>query len=766
MLAISFVSAGVAVAGVLAVAVPVLIHYLSRLKRQRVAWAAMRFLRQAYLKQKRRLQMEHWTLLAARCLLVLILGLAIAGPRVAGGGVASLAGWLGAGASASAGRRIHLVLDNAITSGAGGRLASLRVLAEGVLSQAGPGDQVYVWPTVPEPGAGPASPAALSPPAARNAVAALEARAAAADWQGVWRGIAVLASDADAADAVVVLSDQAVGGGLDVSEAALLAGVPMQVLAPVSDAGDPRNAAVVEVEPERYRVLADASGLGGGLGVAVTVRRDAGRVGGPASVPLRLTLLSAADGRVAELPGAGVDAVAVFENGRPTTTLQAVLPLPPEALDGLLAGGATPQAERPLLVRASITGGDDLPADDASAALMTVRPGLRIGVSDVAAGPAADAAGLGPGGFLRLALTAGTQRVEVEAVAPADLRARFGSEPPLDGLWLLRPDRLSASAWDALAAWVQSGGALWVTPPSDPTAGNAWFTRLVQVLDLPWRPASAVLEAEPPAGLAVDASAPAVFDGLAAGWEALLRPVRVSRAWPLASVDDPAEALLRLGGSADAEPAVLMASRPVGEGVLIYLGTAASPAWSNLPAKPLFPALVQESMRAAVGGRPVGVTRVVGRQSPEAEPTPVGPRRPGVLPAFDGAADPAPVPLLPGWYAGPGGGVLQLPDVSASNVTVMPRETAARRYDATGADWSWFEASAVDAVLARTSPPSNLGRLLLWVALALLLLESVLARWFSHAGSGRPGLLERARAAWHRLRHGSARAGVGAGRVA
>lgn len=75
-----------------AVSVPILIHLLNRRKFEKVVWAAMRFLRVSIEQNQRRLQIEDLILLALRCLLLLLLGLALARPTFrsfAGGG------WLG-----------------------------------------------------------------------------------------------------------------------------------------------------------------------------------------------------------------------------------------------------------------------------------------------------------------------------------------------------------------------------------------------------------------------------------------------------------------------------------------------------------------------------------------------------------------------------------------------------------------------------------------------------------------------------------------------
>lgn len=69
-----------AVAGVLLVGVPVLIHLLNRQRFKVVDWAAMEFLLRAMRKNRKRMKVEQWLLLATRCLVVLLVGLALARP--------------------------------------------------------------------------------------------------------------------------------------------------------------------------------------------------------------------------------------------------------------------------------------------------------------------------------------------------------------------------------------------------------------------------------------------------------------------------------------------------------------------------------------------------------------------------------------------------------------------------------------------------------------------------------------------------------------
>src|SRR5688572_6560302 len=80
ILAAGFVTWGFFFAGLGAMAIPVIIHILNRRRFKTVTWAAMEFLLRAMRKNRRRLRFEQWVLLATRCLVVVLLGMALARP--------------------------------------------------------------------------------------------------------------------------------------------------------------------------------------------------------------------------------------------------------------------------------------------------------------------------------------------------------------------------------------------------------------------------------------------------------------------------------------------------------------------------------------------------------------------------------------------------------------------------------------------------------------------------------------------------------------
>ena len=74
-------------AGALLFAVPLIIHLLNRQRHKRRDWAAMEFLLRAYQKTRNRLRAENLLLLLLRCLIPIVLALAIARPILRGAGI-------------------------------------------------------------------------------------------------------------------------------------------------------------------------------------------------------------------------------------------------------------------------------------------------------------------------------------------------------------------------------------------------------------------------------------------------------------------------------------------------------------------------------------------------------------------------------------------------------------------------------------------------------------------------------------------------------
>ena len=122
-----------ALVGLLAAAVPILLHLVQRKEPPTITFPAVRYLQDATREHQRRLRLQHWLLLLVRTLLIAALVLAAAGPSVPRSNVAT-----------HAPSALVLILDNSASSGAvvGGtsRLDGLAAAARAVLGRATPSD--------------------------------------------------------------------------------------------------------------------------------------------------------------------------------------------------------------------------------------------------------------------------------------------------------------------------------------------------------------------------------------------------------------------------------------------------------------------------------------------------------------------------------------------------------------------------------------------------------------------------------------------------
>ncbi len=119
ILAVPFLHPWLAAAGAGLAAVPILIHLLNRRRFRRVVWAAMEWLLAAQRKNARRIRIEQLLLLAVRCLIMLLIAMAIARPFLGRLGLASLFGQ-------DRTVRVYVIDDSySMTHGAGGTTTPL-----------------------------------------------------------------------------------------------------------------------------------------------------------------------------------------------------------------------------------------------------------------------------------------------------------------------------------------------------------------------------------------------------------------------------------------------------------------------------------------------------------------------------------------------------------------------------------------------------------------------------------------------------------------
>src|SRR4051812_48313843 len=150
-LAFGFITPAFALAGAGLVSIPIIIHLLNRRRFKTVNWAAMEFLLRAMRKNRRRLRFEQWILLATRCAVLLLLGLALARP----------VGCTNSGVAGAAGQRsgLHvIVIDNSYSMAyeagrpdAKTHLDQAKIIAKGLIERLSAGGESVALVTAGRP---------------------------------------------------------------------------------------------------------------------------------------------------------------------------------------------------------------------------------------------------------------------------------------------------------------------------------------------------------------------------------------------------------------------------------------------------------------------------------------------------------------------------------------------------------------------------------------------------------------------------------------
>lgn len=789
----NFLNPTLALAGLACVAVPIVIHLLMRRRRKPVMWAAMRFLMEAYRQQRRRLRLEQLLLLAARCLVIALVALAIGRPFL--GQAAALGG--------RSAMTLYLVIDNGLASSAhegndAGALERHKQAALALLSQIDPaaGDQAALVAL-----GGPAQPLVMPPTsdtgALRELVRTLEPTHSATDIPG---GLALVAGDvggqrAQSRIVVAVLSDFLTGSA-DVERALAPiaraggdgATVPrgresivMLVSQPAGSGSD--NITIAGVEPLRPVIIVPqrrgAETVGAPTTVQIDLRRSGPRTGEPAVTTVRMAIET---DRGASTPSG--QAVVRWAQGQTEATASVLLDPSRVPAAGLSAGAS--------VVLSATIDPDAIAGDNVWRRPIEIRRALRVGIVAPRrlTSPAAGPRGLQqyePADWVRLALApvedalrpgATETEIEITEVEPAGLDAtRLAG---LDAAVITRPDMVPEAAWPRLRAFAEAGGLIVVLPPHVGQV-HLWPDSMLRDLGLVWSIGREAHQYEQGVALAIDRSAAAAQAGarrdllyhLQSELPELGPPVRVQRLLSVEAPtgDDGGGVLMR---TADGRPLVLASAPGAREaraemaerssrGLVVLVTTALTFEWTDLQARPLMVALFQELVRQGVGqaigsrvelaGRmPRLPARTVEMRSVVAAGTAaVDARGPQIIRAQAGTDIAEEAVRHAGlWQAmderGVVRGVLAVNADPAGGRSDAQASQAVREWLATavpGGEVHWLDGLApagassgsgtLQAIFDRRADDAILAFPLLLAALVLAVAELGMARWFSHA---------------------------------
>jgi hypothetical protein len=708
---VTFAHPLLAAAAVASVALPILIHLLLRFRRRPQKWAAMRFLMEAYQRQRKRLRLQQIILLAVRCLLLLVAGAAIARPMAGGA------------ADASGPRDVYLLLDNSLTAqlrpGAGDATALERHVerARETLRALGPGDRAGVV-LLASPAEGLIVPATGDRSAVAASLDALAPTDAAADLEGALAIVrdAIERDGASARTRIVVLSELREGAFADgQTPAAVFADAPPElVIAGMADQAE-TNVRITEVEPQRTLFL----GAGERTTVRVTLRRSGPAVDTEGATTVRIAFEPAGEGE--PLLDAG-RASATWAAGQTETEVFVSVQIP---------SGAESFAS----LRASIDR-DRLAGDDVRRAPLAIAESVRVGVIDRTGIAAESTDPLGGARWLSLALEPDrSSRLTPVPLDPSDID--IAALADLDAVFLLRPDLLPAASWEALAEFVRRGRSLAIFPPPGADA-HAWTAVAAEALGYAAQVGAERLEFDPPRRVRPGAGG-ALLRLIGGELEELAAPVRVFSALEIALPPGEGEALLT---REDGAPWIVRAGgMGPSAGEVLLFASAPSLEWTTLPATPLMVPLVQELVRQSAGaalrqrvyvaGRPVrlppGVRTLTDRNGSReiavAEARPAEPVRESGLYLGRGAR---------GETLGP---AIFVADAAAGETAPVGAARAREWFAEAGLEMDRDDETPASGENTLAGAGLGVSGTLLLIALALAALETVLSRRFSPRGA-------------------------------
>lgn len=730
----TLVTSGLAVAGLCAVAIPILIHLLARQRRKPVEWAAMRFLLEAFRKHKRRLQLEQLILLAVRCLIVGLLGLALARPILQGAGLISTGG----------SRAVYLVIDDGMASGieAADHQAALarhvKQAAE-LINGLGPGDAVGLI-TAARPAQALLMPPSTDHGAAVDLLKSLTSKETPTDLPGAFGMVRAATDDArkEARQTAVYLFSEFRAGSASLDSPLppvnADAAQPIQLFATPPAADSVSNIQVTSIEPVRSVVLPNANDGSGQ--VTVRLRRTGAKTAGDVS-------------RV-RLSGEGLPAI------EPKTVSWTPGQSTAEARFTLNFGAAL---DRKLGVTASIDD-DALGPDNRAFTVLDLRTQLRVLLVDRRSfGFERSLDRLTAGQWIRRALEpqekGPIQVVEVEPAALdiADVRTA-------DVVIVPRPDLLTDGGWPVLQKFLGGDGLVMIMPPAEANV-HQWTERMGRELGLPWKLSLEVKESKDGIALADEQPPSELLHLISTDLPELARPVLAYRLLPVDITGTSASPLVSFAdgsplavagpastsgngasGPAASEPAATSPNaKPIGagRGMVVYLACAPELSWTNLPSKPLMVPLfheivrqglgvIQSSQKAKVGGQPAlaspAARMIVSSQGAKVAVNPDGRAskpidRSGLYDVQDASQQPV-------------GKLAVNVDPAAGSADVQSEAAVSAWLKASG-PWKPVAEDGIAATLGNQGAGSPIAGALLLIVLGLAALETVLARRFSHA---------------------------------
>ncbi|GJQ30745.1 MAG: hypothetical protein HBSAPP03_26290 [Phycisphaerae bacterium] len=741
----TFLNPMLALTGLACVLVPILIHLLMRRRRRPVEWGAMKFLLEAYRRQRRRMNLEQLLLLGARCLLVAVLALALGRPVLG-----SFVGGLAQGP-----RTLFLLVDNSLASSAnepGGEsgLARSKAAALTLLDQLDParGDRAALMTL-----GGPADAVILPPSAEFGSIREHLADLTPTDSRGDLAGALARLADDVARDTgnvrVAILSD--FRSGSFETNSPLTPGLrrdaPFQLVVQPPATTSLDNVAITALEPLRRVLLTGMTD--DAARVSATFRVHLRRFG-PCVASSGLSKVRVSVGMPASEAPDSSDGVLRWSPGQTEGAAMLSVSMPPRA-----AGTGR------LIAVASIDR-DAVAGDNTFRVPLDVRGRLEVALlAEGTLGGRGTINAYTPADWLAIALApetdlaarrrqAGELRLSViDPVRPSTPAATGLVLTDADAIIIPNPDLLDAAAWD-LVRGANIRGAMIVVFPPPLAQTHLWTDAFLAAMGLDWSIERTPRDVPPGVGLSPLRQGNAdVLAFVAPELGELVKPVAITRVLPISASPGAMGVLLALN---DGTP-VIATSPPTGtpRGLIVCFSTAMHLAWTDLPTKPLMVPLLQELVRQGVGQDASRRDGVAGASLwvPATCTELLGARGAGATASTAHVVAPSGAITPPvrhgGVFTARGANARTLAllavnaDTAASSTEPRSRDDTARWLADLGSPPTFLDSPGGRPPAAGSDAgesSNDIAFQLLLAALALAVVEAFFGRWFSHASAG------------------------------
>lgn len=578
----SFLHPAILAAGLLAIAIPIIIHFLRR-RRRPIEWAAMRFLQDALRKRRRRLRLEQLLLLLTRCAIVALLAIAIARPT-SGGDISSLP-------------TTHIIaIDNSIGSGTdAGGTSDFDRAAEKVREiiarvEASPGDTVALL-SMGSPGDWQVLPATADAGIARRSLSRVSPTASTATLDALRRSLTEAVVDTQdepgASRTVLHIVSAWRSSGTQAAfeerfETDPFDGIDEIEVHTVGTADPGRaNIGIASIVASTPTVVGNAA-LAPQTRVSGTLVRSAAGDAMLAEQSVEIELTARPSGTIAGR------ASARFEAGQ--TDLNWSIAVNESALVAGRGGR--------IALAAEIRSDDANPLDNRAEIVITRKRELRAAV--VERPPIGATNAITPGTWVLAALSpddrAGVSSFRID---PASL----GSIPAgsVDAMFILEPSRVAESGWTRASELLGMGGLVVITPDANTGAGadtRSWAEPLSRLSDgqisihheAGIRTGRERLSRAEPGGL---------LGSLRGEFSELIGSVGVRQRINLDAGSGAISPVMI--DTDDGQPAAPFMTQTSARGTLVVLCAPFDVEWTDLPARPVFVPVVQELLRRGSG---------------------------------------------------------------------------------------------------------------------------------------------------------------------